>query len=209
MIQEANSEYETLPLTHAYGGHMVEVKGTVVIDSVNSVKSRNGEQVYNTIVGQLTGDTRSLFEKTNLLPFSWYPLDAFVEFLEADLKATAQGNEKELIKRSEVIIEKQLGGIYKMFIKFGSPRFVLNRLSAVHQTYFRGVAAEVSFPSEGKAIIKYTGFAKTHRLIGLSIIGFYRRAMEISGAKDLKCEFTVPIEAEKGYCELTLSWTGK
>jgi hypothetical protein len=188
---------------------MIEVKGSVVSDSVKSVKTHFGEQTYNTIVNQLKGETRALFERASFLSSSWYPLDAFTEFLEMDIKLTALGNEKELIKRTEVIVEGQLSGIYKVFIKFGSPQFVLNRLSIVHQTYFRGLNATVSMPSADKAIVKYTGFAKQHWLIGFTIIGFYRKALEISGAHDVDAKFITSIEDNKGYCELHLSWHGK
>lgn len=188
---------------------MIEVKGTVVSDSVKAVKSRYGEQAYVNIVSLLKGETRSLFEKGPIMPVSWYPLDAFVEFLEMDIKVTAQGNEQELIRRSEVIIEQELKGIYKVFVKLGSPRFVLNRISTVHQTYFRGVAIEVTLSSPGRASLKYTGFERRHRLIGLSIIGFYRKALEISGAKNVSAEFATKIEDDKGYCELLLTWSDK
>jgi hypothetical protein len=188
---------------------MVEVKGTVVRDSIKAVKARHGEQAYADIVGLLKGETRSLFEKGSVMSIGWYPLDAFVEFLEMDLKVTAQGNEQELIRRSEVIIEQELKGIYRVFVKLGSPRFVLNRISTVHQTYFRGVEIEVSLPASGNAILKYTGFERRHRLIGLSIIGFYRKALEISGAKNVKAEFATKIEDDKGYCELLVTWSDK
>ncbi len=157
---------------------MVEVKGTVVSDSIKAVKARHGEQAYASIVGLLKGETKSLFEKGFVMPIGWYPLDAFVEFLEMDIRVTANGNGQELIRRSEVIIEQELKGIYKVFVKLGSPRFVLNRISTVHQTYFRGVGIEVSLPGPGQASLKYTGFERRHRLIGFSIIGFYRKALE-------------------------------
>jgi hypothetical protein len=188
---------------------MVKIKGTAVSDTIKAVKARYGDQTYDTIVGLLKGETRALFERPFILPSSWYSLDAFVEFLEMNLKVTAQGNEQELIKRSEVLVERQLSGIYKWFVKLGSPEFVLNRISMVHGTYFQGVNVEVRLPSPGKAIVKYTGFEKQHRLIGLSIVGFYRKALEISGAKDVKAEYTSSIEQDKGYCELVLSWSGK
>jgi len=120
-----------------------------------------------------------------------------------------QGNEQDLIRGAEIVIERQLSGIYKWFVKLGSPEFVLNRMSAVHRTYFQGVDIKVNLPGPGKAVVKYTGFAKQHRLMGLIIIGFYRKALEISGAKEVKAEFTSSIEADKGYCELLLSWKGK
>ncbi|NWF91404.1 MAG: hypothetical protein HXY46_00675 [Syntrophaceae bacterium] len=188
---------------------MAEIKGTALIDTIKGIKDRYGDQIYKSIVDQLKGEARGLFERSLILPSGWYSLDAFAQFLETYLKVAVQGNEQELIKRSEVLIERQLSGIYKWFVKLGSPEFVLNRISAVHRTYFQGVGVEVNLPSPGKAILKYTGFAKQHRLIGLIIIGFYRKALEISGAKEVKAEFTSPIEDDRGYCELLLSWRGK
>ena len=188
---------------------MIKIKGTAVSDMIKAVKAQYGDQTYNTIVDLLKGETRALFERPFILPSSWYSLDAFVQFLEMYLEVTAQGNEQELIKRSEVLIKRQLTGIYKWFVKLGSPEFVLNRISIVHRTYFQGVDVKVSLPSPGKAIVKYTGFAKQHRLIGLIIIGFYRKALEISGAKEVKAEYTSSIEDDKGYCDLILSWRGK
>lgn len=189
--------------------NMIEIKGSVLKDSIKSFKSRFGDEAYNNIVGLLKGETQELFNRGLILSMEWYPLDAFVEFLEMDIKITAQGDEQELIKRSEAVIEQQLRGIYKVLIKFGSPQFVLNRISTVHQTYFRGVDVTVNITSPGQAVIRYTGFSKQHRLIGLSIIGFYRKALEISGAKDVSAIFKVPIEDDKDYCELNLSWSGK
>jgi hypothetical protein len=188
---------------------MAEVKGSVVNDSIKAVQAHFGDQAYHTILGQLKDETRAHFEQPSILSSSWFSLDAFTEFLEMDVKVTAHGREQELIKRAEMVVEKQLSGIYKVFIRFGSPQFVLNRLSIIHQTYFRGIAAAVVMPCPGKAVVKYTGFAKQHRLIGLTIIGFYRKALEISGAREVDAKFTTSIEDEKGYCELSLSWSGK
>lgn len=188
---------------------MVEVKGSVVSDSIKAVKAHFGDQAYTSIVNQLKGDARALFERASILSSSWYSLDAFTEFLEMDIQVTANGNEQELIKRAEVVIEQQLSGIYKMFVRFGTPQFLLNQLSVIHQTYFRGVGVSVNMLGSGKAVLKYTGFAKQHRLIGFTIIGFYRKALEISGAKDVNAAFTTFIEDNKGYCELHLSWSGK
>jgi len=136
-------------------------------------------------------------------------LDVFVRFLELDIKLTAGGNENELIKRSEALIEKQLRGIFKVFVKLGSPQFVLSQISIVHKTYFRGVTIEITMEDQNKAIIKYTGFEKQHRLIGLSIIGFYRKALEISGAKKVEAKYTTSIEEGKGFCELVITWANK
>ena len=188
---------------------MIEIKGSAVRDTIKAVKERFGDQIYDSILNLLKEETRSIFKNESVMPMTWYPLDAFVEFLEMDLRVTAHGDEQELIKRSEILFERQLGGIYRAFIKLGSPSFVLNVNATVNRTYFRGVDIEVNMPSPGKAIMKYTGFEKQHRLIGMSIIGFYRKALEISGAKDISAEFITAIGDDKGYSELGLNWKDK
>jgi hypothetical protein len=188
---------------------MVEIKGIAVNDAIKAIKVSHGDQAYNKIIGLLKGESRKLFENATILSSEWYPLDAFVQFLEMDIKVTLQGDEKELIRRSEALVERQLTGVYKVFVRWGSPEFVLNRISIVHRSYYRGVDIEISLPSAGKAIVKHTGFAKQHRLMGLANIGFYRKALEISGAKDVSAEYATSIEDDKGYCELVLSWHGK
>jgi len=107
---------------------------------------------------------------------------------------------------SEVVIEKQLRGIYKAFMKLGSPEFVIKRIAAVHATYFQGVPIDVQLVGQGKAVVRYTGFGKQHRIMGFAIIGFFKKALEISGAKDVVLRFTLPIEEGKEFAELSIAW---
>jgi hypothetical protein len=188
---------------------MIEIKGSVVGDAIKIIKTKYGEQTLSTVFGLLKPETRALFDTGHVMPMNWYSLDDFIQFLEADLKVTANGNEGELIKRSEDLIAAQLTGIYKAFIKLGSPGFILSRMATINQTYFRGVTVEINLPGPGSAVLKISGFTKEQRLIGLSIIGFYQKALEVSGAKNIKVEFTTPIGDDKGYSELSISWTDK
>ena len=59
----------------------------------------------------------------------------------------------------------------------------------------------------GKAVVKYTGFEKQHRIMGFAIMGFFKKALEISGAKNVILCFTVPIEEGKVFSELSISWS--
>jgi len=105
------------------------------------------------------------------------------------------------------VIERQLRGIYKIFIRLGSPEFVIRRIAAVHSTYFEGVDTIAEMKGPNTAAIQYVGFTREHRIIALVIIGFFRKALEISGAKQIDVRFRVPIEAGEPYCELSLIWT--
>ena len=184
---------------------MVEIKGTVVLQSIDSIKARGGEEEFARILAELDAETRSAFDGP-ISPWKWYSLDAFAALLDADIRLTANGDREVLIARSEKVIEGQLRGIYKMFIKLGAPAFVIRRISSVHQAYFNGIHFIPEFGESNEALIKYVGFEPRHEILGYAIIGFYRKALEISGAKQVTANFTVPISAGGPYAELKITW---
>lgn len=184
---------------------MVEIKGSAVLDSITGIKKRDGERAYEEIVSLLDDETRRMFQGT-VSASSWYSLDLFLRFLMVELNQSAAGNQEVLVTRSEKVVERQLRGVYKIFVKMGSPEFLMKRIAAVHATYFNGVGIDFKLIGPGNAIIRYTGFEPQHRLIGFTLIGFFRKALELSGATDRNVRFITPIEAGKGFAELSVSW---
>ena len=185
---------------------MVQIKGSAIKETINQIKTRSGEDAFQKILGLLDEETRKICEG-EIFASTWYSLDLFTRFLEIEIRVLADGNEEMVTRGSEAVIERQLRGIYKAFVKLGSPEFVIKRIAAVHATYFQGVPIDVQLQGHGKALIKYTGFEKQHRIMGFAIIGFFRKALEISGAKDVKIHFATPIDEGKPYSELSISWS--
>ena len=185
---------------------MVQIKGSAIKETIAQVKSRAGEDAFQKILGLLDEETRKIC-KSEIYSSSWYPLELFTRFLEVEIRVLADGKEEMVTRGSEAIIEKQLRGIYKAFVKLGSPEFVIKRIAAVHATYFQGVPIEVHLQGTGKALVRYTGFEKQHRVMGFAIIGFFKKALEISGAKDVVLYFTIPIEAGEAFSELSIAWS--
>src|SRR6201987_2805618 len=185
---------------------MVQIKGSAIKETIQQIKSRNGEEAFQKILGLLDEETRKICQG-EIYSSTWYPLNNFTRFLEVEIRVLAEGREEMITRGSEAVIEKQLRGIYKAFVKLGSPEFVIKRIAAVHATYFQGVPIEVQLQGHGKAVVKYTGFEKHHRIMGFAIMGFFKKALEISGAKDVVLRFTVPIEEGKAFSELSISWS--
>lgn len=183
---------------------MADIKGRVLLDSLEAIKARAGQAEVAKIVGSLSTESRKVFESPILFS-EWYPLDAFVEFLEKDIQLTAGGDREALAVRSEKVVEGQLRGIYKIFVKLGSPGFVINRIAAVHATYFRGI--EIVPQVEGhSATIRYMGFRRQHSIMEFAIMGFFRKALAVSGARQVRLKFTVPIAQGDTYLELAITW---
>jgi hypothetical protein len=184
---------------------MVQIKGSAIKETIDQIKSRAGEGAFQKILGLLDEETRKVCEG-EVFSSTWYPLDLFTRFLEVEIRVLADGKEEMVTRGSEAVIERQLRGIYKAFVKLGSPEFVVKRIAAVHATYFQGVPIDVQLQGNNRALVKYTGFEKQHRIMGFAIVGFFKKALEISGAKDVVIYFSTPIEEGKGYSELSIAW---
>ncbi|MGC2528959.1 MAG: hypothetical protein WA639_14510 [Candidatus Acidiferrum sp.] len=185
---------------------MVQIKGSAIKETFDQIKTRVSEETFRTVLDQLDEETRKFCEG-EIFSSSWYSLDLFTKFLVIQNRVLAGGNEEMVTRGAEAVNEQQLRGIYKAFVKLGSPEFVIQRIAAVHATYFQGVSVEVKLEGRGKALIKYIGFEKQHRIMGFAIIGFFKKALEMSGAKDLVIYFSTPIDEDRGYSELSLAWS--
>jgi len=184
---------------------MLHIKGTAVQDTMEAITARAGKGELDKIISCLDPETQKILQLP-ISPSSWYSCDAFSRFLEADIRVTAGGNEQKLVQRAEAVIEKQLSGIYKIFVRLGSPEFVIRRIAAVHSTYFDGVQIIPEMKGPNSATIQYVGFSRNQGIMGFVILGFFRKALEISGSKKVDVHFTVSIEAGEKFCELALSW---
>ncbi|MGC1416323.1 MAG: hypothetical protein WA817_13620 [Candidatus Acidiferrum sp.] len=185
---------------------MVQIKGSAIKETFDQIKTRVSQETFRTVLDHLDEETRKFCEG-EIFSSSWYSLDLFTKFLVVQNRVLAGGNEEMVTRGAEAVNERQLRGIYKAFVKLGSPEFVIQRIAAVHATYFRGVSVEVKLEGRGKALIKYIGFEKQHRIMGFAIVGFFKKALEMSGAKEPVIYFSTPIDEDRGYSELSLAWS--
>jgi hypothetical protein len=181
------------------------IKGTALIDSLKAIRKRGGEKELARILAHLQGEAKEIFEKP-IDAGAWYSIDAFTDFLEADVRETANGNRDVLIGRAEKVIESQLRGVYRVFVKLGSPGYVITRIALVHAKYFEGIQIIPEVDRNSRATIKYIGFQARHSILEYTIIGFYRKALQISGAKQIAVKISVPMSDDKPYSEITITW---
>jgi hypothetical protein len=185
---------------------MVQIKGSGIKETIDQIKSRAGDEAFRKILGLLDAEARKVFGG-EIFSSSWYPLDLFTHFLEVEIRVLANGNEEMVTRGAEAVNERQLRGIYKAFVKEGAPEFVIERIAAVHATFFQGVTINVELLQPGKALLRYVGFERRHRIIGFAIIGFFKKALELSGTKDVVIYFPVRIEDGEKYSELSITWS--
>ena len=79
-----------------------------------------------------------------------------------------------------------LRGIYKIFVRLGSPNFIVRRASRVFATYYTNAVLRVVDSGSHHAVVHILEFPEPHRLVDRRMGGFMERAVEISGARNVK-----------------------
>jgi hypothetical protein len=184
---------------------MAQIIGSVLVESVAAIKARHGDQGLEKIIKHLNGEAKLIFSSP-IEAWKWYPLDAFVSFLDADIRETANGDRRILVGRSMKVVELQLRGDDSMIAGMDSPKYVINRIAVIHTAQFQGIQIIPEIDDGPRATIKYMGFEKHHDIFEWVLVGFYVKALEICGAKDVSAKFTIPISEGAAYSEIALSW---
>lgn len=181
------------------------MKGRTLLDTIGSIRERVGDGGLQRALSALDPGFQQLLGGAPLAS-DWYPLDALTALVEASLRLNDGGDEERVIARAEAVVARHLGGVYQLFVRLGSPEWIIKRIAAVHVTYFRNVDISPSFTGERSAMVRYVGFGPQHRVMELIIVGFYRKALELSGAKERQVRISTPIGAGKGHLDVELSW---
>ncbi len=134
----------------------------------------------------------------------WYPLTHFTNFLDADVRLTANGNETVLVRRADLVVQEQLRGIYKVFARLRSVEGFVGRLLGVHRTYYLNVTIEPRPVGPHHLSVTYVGFTSEHRLLQFIMVGFFRIALHIHGAK--RSNVRVTMQEERRW-ELDIRWS--
>lgn len=182
-----------------------QIKGIAVAGTVQRIKEKYGEAKFQEILNGLSEADKRVMGG-NMLPSVWYSLDTFSNFLDEEVKVLYAGDASKLQMGSAEVVSNQLKGIYKFFVKLGSPEFIIGRISSIHNSYFNGVELEKEI-SDGKFVGRYKGYKAGQGVFEDVIIGFYNKALELSGAKNIKAKFDVPINSGEEHAQIVVTWT--
>ena len=184
----------------------MNVKASAIKLAIELDKYKYGNKIFEKLLDDLNEKDRKIVS-SSLLDTSWVPLEVFAYYLESAVKIIYNGDESKLVKDVEEASEKHLRGIYHVFVKLGSPEFIVKRTVAAAKTYYQGIEATAKITGPKQALLTFTGYKKEHRIIELSILGWIKCALRLSGAKNIKCDVVRSLANDKGYFELTTTWT--
>jgi hypothetical protein len=160
------------------------VKGAVIKPMFRFVKERYAAH-HATWLEQLSPETRTVLEQG--IVTSWYPLQrAMIEPTEVLCRLVDEDSDTVAWELGRFSADFALRGIFRIFVRLGSPAFIIKRASHVFSTYYTNSVLRVHESGPRHATVYLLEFPEPHRLVERRIGGYMERAVEISGAQDVQ-----------------------
>jgi hypothetical protein len=185
---------------------MVEVKGVAVISLPLFIKEKFGETNYKKWIEALSPEAREAFS-SGILASSWYPIDMI--FIQPTLRACElfyNNNLRGAWDAGRFSADYSLKGIYKVFVRIGSVESLVKKASTIMPTYYRPSSMEVGLSAKGSASLRITEFQNFDKIVEFRVGGWMERALEISGAKDIKVDVAQSLTKGDPCTEYKISW---
>ncbi len=185
----------------------MEVKGTSPTNTLEFVQQRFGEPGVRRWLDALGPASRELFEG-KILASSWYPAataftDPVGRMCDLFFAGDAPTGAWQLGRFSA---ENTLTGVYKVFVRIGSPGFMLERASKVFETFFRPGEVRLIERGRGLAVMRIQGMDEVSELWENRIGGFIEAAAEIAKAPERRVEVVTHGSAAGRIIDYRLTW---
>jgi len=163
----------------------MEIKGTAVKSVSEFVKAKYSSEYANWIKSlpvksaQIVSDVR-----TN----NWYPINEASNIPSIAVAKLFFNN--DIVKGGRELgrfsAETALKGIYKIYVKFSTPKHIISRAERIISAYYSPSKLEIENVKEKSVQVVITKFDESTDIIENRIAGWYERALEISGCKDVE-----------------------
>jgi hypothetical protein len=183
----------------------MEVKGTAVRSTPLFVRKQFGQR-FDEWIGSLS-DKAAEIMKSKVQTDLWYPLqEAFVDPTRKICDLFFGGDSRGAWELGRFSADYALWGLYRLFVRIGSPGYMIKRASTIFSTYYRPsqmTAAETHYKS---AVLHMTLFPEPEELVELRIGGWMERALEISGCSGVQMKITKSLTRGDDLTEFVGEW---
>jgi hypothetical protein len=185
---------------------MMQVKGSAIVAMPKFVAEKHGDFGYRKWLDTLSPPAKQVYGG-HIMASNWYPFrEMMVEPTQKMCDQFYGGSIKGAMEAGRFSADVGLNGFYKIFVKAGSPDFILKRASTIMAGYYSPSQLGLVESSPGKAVLQITKFEEPSPLVEARIAGWMQRALEINGCKNVMV--ITPKSLTKGdpLTEYVLKW---
>lgn len=185
------------------------IKGSVLITRLNLLMKQGGMGRLQQVLQRLPPADREILEGV-IMPIGWYPLALNIR-LDAAIAhvLSPRDRDKAFVEMGRASAEEKLNGPHHVFIRKGDPHFLLSHAPEIYRLYYAVGARSYEKTGPHSAVLRTVGAESVTEADCLTIVGWYERAIEMSGGRDVRIVHTKCRARGNGHCEYHCAWEGQ
>ncbi|KFA89488.1 TIGR02265 family protein [Archangium violaceum] len=190
----------------ATDGTAARIKGSVLITRLNLLMKQGGTGRVQQVLQRLSPADRKLLEGV-IMPIGWYPLELNLRLDAAIADALSpRDRNKAFVEMGRASAEENLNGPHHVFIRKGDPHFLLSHAPEIYRLYYAVGSRTYEKAGPRSAVLRTLGAESVTEADCLTIVGWYERAIEMSGGREVRVEQKMCRARGGVYCEYHCSW---
>jgi uncharacterized protein (TIGR02265 family) len=182
------------------------IKGSVLITRLNLLMKQGGTGRLQQVLQRLPPADRKVLEGV-IMPIGWYPLDLNLRLDAAIADALSpRDRNKAFVEMGRASAEENLNGPHHVFIRKGDPHFLLSHSPEIYRLYYAVGSRSYEKSGPRSAVLRTVGAESVTEADCLTIVGWYERAIEMSGGRGVLVEQKKCRARGNGYCEYHCAW---
>jgi uncharacterized protein (TIGR02265 family) len=185
----------------------IQIKGSVLRTRLALVQELRPSDGCARVLARLSPADRSALG--SLLASSWYPFALGQRLDEAIVAELGGGRSDFFEKLGEASAEKNLGasGVHRRFLVPGDPHAFLEKTPLIYSYYYDQGRRDYQRAGEGEAVLTTHGAETFSAPDCLTVVGWYRRALEMCGARQPRVVEEQCRARGDAVCRYRLSWS--
>jgi hypothetical protein len=184
----------------------MKIKGLTIRTTPEFIKKHHPER-YQEWLNALPEASKKIMSE-HIVVNEWYPIE---ESLTIPLRTVGQvfyGNDwkKASWELGRFDAEDILTGIYKLYVKLGSPAHLISRAGRIMAAYYDSAVIEVALSEKNKVILHIIRFDQPDEVIEFNMAGWIQRALEISGCNNVQIDLSKSLARNDQVSEFVITW---
>lgn len=183
---------------------MANIRGSALIPRVNYLKQRHAA-AWPQILAGLQPGTRELIDARPIAT-GWYPFEQFVDLMTVADQVAGNGDLELVRVLGHHAASANLSTILRVFIRFGSPEYILGKAAKVWSLYHdtgRGTSEPL-----GPRAICFSVFehGAPHKVLCMTLLGWTRAYLELAGCRSVTVAETKCRLRGEACCRFDAGW---
>lgn len=184
---------------------MANVKGSAFATRIRWLRLQHGEAGVAKVAALASPGLAGMLE-AGVTMATWYPFEWFVELNTVLDKLWGEGDFQLARELGAYGASANLTTIYRLFFKFGTPKWVIARAAKLWSVHYDSGKLLVRAHRGDRAELEIANFATPHRAHCLAVAGWAQRSLELSGARFAKVVETSCRARGDNTCVLDCTW---